>query len=66
MLISMTLNSIVWIGLFHPLGETWNSTRLTRNTIFRDQLGRFNWEPRTLNRSTYVNITDIAKGTIIN
>jgi len=27
------------------LGETWNSTRLTRNTIVRDQLGHFNWEP---------------------
>ena len=41
-LISLILYSIVWIGLFHPLGETWNSTRLMRNTIVRDQLGHFN------------------------
>jgi len=27
MLISVTLYSMVWIGRFHPLGETWNSTR---------------------------------------
>ena len=27
MLIPVTLYSIAWIGLFHPLGETWNSTR---------------------------------------
>ena len=45
MLISVTLYSIVWIGLFHPLGEIWNSTRLMRNTIVKDQLGYFNWEP---------------------
>jgi len=42
---SLILYSIIWIGLFHPLGETWNSTRLMRNTIVRDQLGHFNWEP---------------------
>jgi hypothetical protein len=45
MLISVTLYSIVWISLFHPLGETWNSTRLMRSTIVRNQLGLFNWEP---------------------
>jgi hypothetical protein len=45
MLISVTLCSIVWIGLFHPLGETWNSILLTRNTIVRDQLGYLNREP---------------------
>jgi len=28
--------------------------RLTRNTIVRDQLGQYNREPGTLNRSTYV------------
>jgi len=33
MLISETLCFMVWIGLFHALGYTWNSTRLTRNTI---------------------------------
>jgi hypothetical protein len=45
MLIPVTSYSIVWFGFFHPLGETWNSTRLTRNAIVRDQLGHFNWEP---------------------
>ena len=45
MLISITLGPIVWIGLFHPLGETWNWTRLTRKTIDRDHLEHFNWEP---------------------
>ena len=44
-LISVTLYSIVWIGRFNLLGETWNSTQLTRNTIIRDQLWHFNWEP---------------------
>ena len=44
-LISVTLYTIVWIDLFHTFGEKWNSTRLTRNTIDRDQLGHFNWEP---------------------
>jgi hypothetical protein len=43
--ISAALYSIVWIGIFHPLGETWNSARLTRNAIVRDQLGHFNREP---------------------
>jgi hypothetical protein len=42
MLISVILYSIVWMGLSHPLGETWNSTRLTRNNIVRDQLEHFN------------------------
>jgi hypothetical protein len=45
MLISINLYSMVWIGLFHPLGEAWHSTRLTRNTIVREQLGHYNWEP---------------------
>ena len=45
MLISVDLYPIVWFGLFHPLGETGNSTRLTRNTMVRDQLGYFNVEP---------------------
>jgi hypothetical protein len=27
------------MDLFHPLGETWNSARLTRNTTVSDQLG---------------------------
>jgi hypothetical protein len=49
-LISVTLNSIVWIGLFHPLGETWISTRLTRYTIVKNQLGHINWEPWTAQR----------------
>jgi hypothetical protein len=53
MLISETLYSIVWIGPFHPLDETWNSTRITRNAIVRDQIEHFNREPWTLNRSTY-------------
>ena len=44
-LISIILYSMVRIGRIHPLGETWNLTRLTRNTIVRDQLGHFNWEP---------------------
>jgi hypothetical protein len=33
MLISITIYAIVGIGLFHPLVETWNSTRLILNTI---------------------------------
>jgi hypothetical protein len=45
MLITETLYSIVWIGPFHPLDETWNSTLLTRNAIVRDQLKHFNREP---------------------
>ena len=44
MLNSVTLYSIVWIGLHHPLGETWDSAPLMRNTIDRDQLGHFNRE----------------------
>ena len=44
-MISIILYSIVWIGLFHPLGETWNSARLMRNSVVRDQLGHFNREP---------------------
>jgi len=43
-LIAVALYSFVWLDLFHPLGGTWNSTRLTRNTIVRDQLGHFSWE----------------------
>jgi hypothetical protein len=31
MMISPNLYSMVWMGRFHPLGETWDSTRLTRN-----------------------------------
>jgi hypothetical protein len=45
MLISEALYPIVWISLFHPLGETWNLNRLTRNTIIKDELGYFNSEP---------------------
>jgi malic enzyme len=41
---SLTLYSIVWIGRFHALGETWNSTQLTNYTIVRDQLWHFNGE----------------------
>ena len=44
-LILVTLFSIVWVGLFHPMGETLNSSRLTRITIVKDQLGHFNREP---------------------
>jgi len=42
---SLILYPIVWIGRLHPLDETWNSARLKRNTIVRDQLGNFNREP---------------------
>jgi hypothetical protein len=45
MLISVTLHLIVWVGLFKPLGETGNSTRLTPNSMVRDQLWHFNWGP---------------------
>ncbi len=45
MMISETLYAIVWIGRFNPLGEIWNSAQLTRNTIMRDRLWNFNWEP---------------------
>ena len=44
-LISVTLYPIVWTRLFHPFGETWNLTQLSRNTNLGDQLGHFNWEP---------------------
>ena len=53
MLISVALYPNVWISLFYPLGETWNLSRLMRNTTVRDQLGHLNWEPWTLNRLTY-------------
>ena len=43
-LIFQTPYSIVWIDLFHPLGETRNSARLTHNAIDRDQLGHPNRE----------------------
>ncbi len=36
---------MIWIGLFHLLGETCIAIRLTRYTIGRDPLGHFNWEP---------------------
>jgi len=45
MLIFIALPSMVWLCLCHPLGEPWNSTRLARNTIVRDRLGHFNYEP---------------------
>jgi len=44
-LIFEILYSIFWTGLFHPLGETWSSSRLTHITIVKDPLGRFNREP---------------------
>jgi hypothetical protein len=47
MLISISLHSTVCFGLFHPLGKTWNSTQLTRNTNVSE----------TLNRSTPVYIS---------
>ena len=42
---SVYLYSVVWIDLFHPVGETRNSVRLMGITIDRDQLEHFNPEP---------------------
>jgi hypothetical protein len=40
---------MAWIGLFHPLGETWNSIRLTRYTIVKAILGILTVNPEPLN-----------------
>jgi hypothetical protein len=45
------LHSFNWS--LSPLGETWNSSRLTRKSNVRDKLGHFklghfNWEPCNL------------------
>jgi len=38
MLINIVFYPMVWIGLFHLLGETWNSTRLTGHTMVNDSI----------------------------
>jgi hypothetical protein len=52
MLISVTLYAIVWMGRFHPLGETWNSTQLTRNAhrpgVLEAAFERLSKKPNTL------------------